>query len=227
MAIRRQPVDVSRVEPGEQRGDRPIGGLVAEPATEQLPQRLLDTVAALPLHEIRERPQATPSREARPAEHIADVARDPEGRVAQVRHEAGVGPEERAGRARRDQRQTEIPAERDPPGLPRGQRIGAGLQLEVADRHGRRDRRRRACPLVRAPRAPAPARWSRNAVASPAMPPPTTATRGVTAPRPRPGDPAARPTGRRGTRGRRSASRYARTGCPRPRRSIFASMSRS
>ena len=127
------------MEPGEQRRDRPIGGFVAEPAAEQLPERLLDAVAALPLHEIRERPHASPSRETRPAEHIADVARDPEGGVAQVRHETGVGPEERAGRPRRDQRQTEIPAEGDPPGLPRRQRIGTGFQLEVADRHRRRD----------------------------------------------------------------------------------------
>ena len=127
------------MEPGEERRDRPVGGLIAQAAAEQLAERLLDAVAALPLEEIRERPCASPPREARPPEHVADVARDPERRVAEGGDETGVGPQERARRARRDHRETEVTAERDPPGLPRGERIRAGLQREVADRDGRRD----------------------------------------------------------------------------------------
>jgi hypothetical protein len=127
------------VEPSEERRDRPVGGLIAQTASEKLAERLLDRVAALALEEIRERPCASPPREARPPQHIADVARDPERRVTQGGDETRVGPQERAGGTRWDHRETEVTAERHPPGLPRRERIRAGLQREVADRDGRRD----------------------------------------------------------------------------------------
>ena len=51
---RRQPIDISRVESGEQRRDRSLGGLVTEPPAEQLAERLLRTMPTRPLDEIGE-----------------------------------------------------------------------------------------------------------------------------------------------------------------------------
>jgi hypothetical protein len=136
---RRQAVDVAGVEAREERGDRSIGGLVPEPAAEQLTEGLLYAVSTLPLHEIRECPDPPARGQARPSEHVSDVAGDPEPGTGEVRHQPGVRPEESTRGSGGDEAQSEIATERRARRLPGRERVGTRLEQQASHLDGGRD----------------------------------------------------------------------------------------